>query len=92
MITDEEVIKLMQKLPNEEQQEDDEEQEPEPKISHQEAANALKMLQTYLLQQPDTYEVTDDDRKVVTKLFKEAEKHSTLSKKQQTLDTFFNRV
>ena len=81
MITDKEVIKLMQKLPNEEQQED-EEKEPESKISHQEAANALKMLQTYFLQQPDTYEVTDNDRKVVTKLFKEAEKYSTLSKKQ----------
>ena len=94
MIEDEDIIKKVQQLPNEEYQgqEDEDDQEPTPKISHQEAANALKMLQTYLLQQPDTYQATDDDRKVINKLFKETEKHFTLSKKQQTFDSFFSRV
>ena len=91
MITDEDIINIVEKPDTEEQQDDDNELQPHPQIAHQDAAKALKMLQTYLLQQPDTYGATDDDRKVITKLFKEAEKHHTFSKKQQTLDAFFKR-
>ncbi|CAG8662925.1 9818_t:CDS:2, partial [Ambispora leptoticha] len=56
--------------------------EPAPKITDHDALKALDLIEMYLLQQPNDFIATDNDRNTVRRLKKEVSRFSALQKKQ----------
>ncbi|CAG8830262.1 22187_t:CDS:2, partial [Cetraspora pellucida] len=56
--------------------------EPVPKIADNDALKAINLIETYLLQQSDEFNATDNDKNTIHQLSKEISRLSALRKKQ----------
>ncbi|CAG8637599.1 1617_t:CDS:1, partial [Dentiscutata heterogama] len=62
---------------------------PVPSVTDNEALKALDLVETYLLQQPEDFVVTDRDKSTVHWLRKEVSRYVSLQKKQANITEFF---